>query len=104
MWSACQRARGLPRVAARNVGTAVAWLLGRVVVVAEDEDLAQRRHEAIAPGGAGGVLQGDGRLVQQLGDDALGERLDGVELVGVERLEPAPEAVELGPAGGLGLL
>ena len=110
--SACQRASGLPRVAARSRRAGDRPLLGgagdglvarRVAQLAlEGEQLAQRGDQAIAAGRAGGVLERDRRLVQQLAEDPPGEGLDRRELLGVEAVEPAAEALELGPAHLLG--
>ena len=74
--SACHRASGLPRVAARitHGGYEVAG------VVVEGEEVAEGGDEAVAAGRAGGVLEGELRVVEQLADDPVGERLDGVEL------------------------
>ena len=55
---------------------------------AEVEQLADRGGVALALGRAGIVTEAHRRLVQQLGDDRLGQRLDGVVLVAGEPAEP----------------
>ena len=75
---------------------------GRGGVVVQREELAQGRDQALARGGAGRVLERDGGIVQQLADDAPGERLDRLALGGVEPVEPSAEAVELGDPHVLG--
>ena len=60
---------------------------------------ATRRSPRVEPAAS---LSAHRRIVQQLADDAPGERLDGVELAVVERAEPGAEALDLGLAHLLG--
>src|SRR5688500_17083652 len=69
--SACQRASADPRVAILNASSEV-------------EEVADRLHEAVALRGAGGLLEPDGRLVQQLADQSPGEGLDRLALLVAE--------------------
>ena len=65
------------------------------------EQIAQGVGQSFALGRAGGVLDGDGRLMQQFGDDAVGERLNSFELTRIEITESGPETIQLGAAHGL---
>src|SRR4051794_15745552 len=80
--SVCSRANALARVAARSIDLKV-------------EELAQGVGQALALRRAGGVLEADGGVVQELGQYAARHRLDGFPLLGIEALEAAPLAVEL---------
>ena len=90
--SACQRASSLPRVATRS-GRGISGRDRRRRSSAEQLD--QRVGVELAPGGAGGVLHADGRLVQQLVDDAAGQLLDRFARCGVEGVELGPVPLEL---------
>src|SRR5690606_35733517 len=103
-WSACQRASAEPRVAIGSASEPVIGPLGSARASVQVEQVAQGLGQPLAPGGAGGVLDADRGLVQELGDDALGERLDHFDLGRFEARELGAEAVELGPADGLGLV
>src|SRR3954452_10073154 len=85
VWS---RANALARVAARNIELEV-------------EELAQGVGQALALRRAGGVLQADSGIVQELGEHAAGDGLDGLALLGVETCQPATLPIELGDTKGL---
>src|SRR6266508_108200 len=77
---------------------------GRRLEFSQVEELAERLRQALAPRRPRRILEPHRRLVQQLGHDALGERLDRGALAVVEPGQPSGQPVELGPAHGLGLL
>ena len=89
------RQRTAARVAARMQHAARA-------VVVEGEEVAEGGDEAVAARRAGGVLEGELRVVEQLADDAVGEGFDGVELGRVELAEAGAEPLDLGLAHRLG--
>src|SRR3546814_18798861 len=99
-WSVCQRASGDERVAARSFTTSDRTT-GATPALPDPEgcsgvdveQVAQRLDEAVALGRAGGLAEGDGGLVQQLGDKALAELLDGGHLGVVEAGEAAAALV-----------
>ena len=68
--AACRDAQRARHQLAGSVGVGVG--------LGETEQLDERVGVQLAARGAGGVLQADGRLVEQLVDDAAGERLDRV--------------------------
>src|SRR5581483_6253650 len=92
--SACQRASRLPRVAMRRpaMGPALRAPLLRV----EAEEGAQGVGVQLAAPAAGRFLHPDGRLVEELGHDPPGQRLDGLGRPGVDGVELGPEALQLG--------
>src|SRR5436189_3343165 len=90
MCSACHRASGDPRVAARMSTDLLSGL-----IFVEGEEIAERRDEAIAARGSCGVAQCELRLVEELADDAVGEGVDGIELARIEIAEPGPEPLDL---------
>src|SRR5690606_1039888 len=106
--SACQRARADPRVAIRmsvdgSVRSGAVTAQARAAARSLDaEEVAQAGEEALAAGGAGCLLERHRGLVEQLGDEALGEGVDGGPLLVGELGEALGVALELGGAEGLG--
>ena len=98
--SACQRARGLPRVAARSVGTGLAR---RAVSSSSRAKSSRSAATSRSPRGepAASLSATDGSW-SSLPMMPVGERLDGVELAGVELAEPGAVALDLGLAHLLG--
>src|SRR5436305_9848747 len=94
-WSVCHRANWLPLVAARSRRPA-----GRAIAL-EIEEEAEGLGQALAARRARRLLQPDGRAMEELVDDAIRQRLDGLPLAVVETVEPGTVAVELGLADGL---
>ena len=101
--SACRRARGEPRVARRNSRPEPEPVSGPgpdagAATRLQVEQQAEGFHQPLAPGGAGGLLQQDRRLVQQLGQHGPGHRVD-LGPVGLRQLaELAPPTLQLGRA------
>ena len=88
MWAVCQRAKALPRVAARNMGE-----------ILEIEQVPESFSQAVAPRRSGRVLQPDGGLVQELAHQPSCGRLHR-RLLGSG--QPASVAVQLLFAKNLG--
>ena len=74
--SACASARAERRVAIRRVSLPVEW------EGVQAEELGEQHGVRATGAGLGALLQGHDRVVEQLGDDAAGERLDRGALVG----------------------
>ena len=103
--SACQRARGCPGSPGAGGRVTAARLHGRRQHRQGRSNRSRRTSAYRSPRGLpAAVLQPHRRLVQQLGDQALGDRFDRVALLVVEVVELAAVALELGLAHGLGPL